>query len=235
MKPVIYGLFDPTTHEIRYVGKTCNLAKRLHGHRSGDRRRAHRHLMRWLASCLERGGLDVEVLQECVSAAELNEAETFWIGYWRYVGANLLNRTNGGDGTPGLQVSEDTRRRMSDWQRGRSLSEEHRRNIALGQLGNKRGPETGEKIRAKRKGQPWPEEAKAKVRALHATPEYKAKARAAALARAPYDDAFREKCRQRMLGNTYRRGATLSPEVRGRLSEAQRRRWARVRENGAAR
>lgn len=90
----IYGLTDPETSCIRYVGKTTwSLAHRLRTHRSHAKARPHTHNSRWInklgSSGLSPGIKALEVVPE----AEWEEAEQRWIG--RY--SNLTNATLGGE------------------------------------------------------------------------------------------------------------------------------------------
>lgn len=97
---VIYGLSDPRTNQLRYVGKTRQtLARRLGRHLSPSYLRALTHKNRWLRSLLRAGVHPViEVLEVCASPLLLDEAERFHIAYWRMIGAHLTNGTDGGDG-----------------------------------------------------------------------------------------------------------------------------------------
>lgn len=108
---VIYGACDPTTKEIRYIGKTCNqLRDRAlsHYYSKGKSYRA-----RWFQK-LRRDGIIPEffVLQEVGIGEDWAEAEQFWIAYFKSLGACLINQSNGGDGPVGLIRSEVTRAKM---------------------------------------------------------------------------------------------------------------------------
>ena len=94
----IYGLVDPRTQELRYVGKTDNLKKRYKEHHCDLREDSYR--TRWLKS-LKRDGIKCEmfVIEE-VPLSGWEEAERFWIGYFRFVGAQLVNGSDGGDSGP---------------------------------------------------------------------------------------------------------------------------------------
>lgn len=50
----IYGLFDPLTDELRYIGKANNAARRLEGHlRDATRRKMH--LYNWISKLVREG------------------------------------------------------------------------------------------------------------------------------------------------------------------------------------
>lgn len=82
----IYGLFDPETNELRYVGRTRHLKKRLYLHRtkpSGD-------LKEWVCELNRRGVRpDMRVLAECEMDGILEEQE--WIRKSLREGVRLLN------------------------------------------------------------------------------------------------------------------------------------------------
>ncbi|ACC71065.1 GIY-YIG nuclease family protein [Paraburkholderia phymatum] len=108
----IYVLRDPRTHAVRYVGKTVqSLARRLnaHVHRS-DAKKTHRDC--WIAG-LRMAGL-IPVI-ECVATAGADwaECEQFWIAHYRAAGCDLTNQTDGGEGTPGIEVKDSVRVEMS--------------------------------------------------------------------------------------------------------------------------
>lgn len=116
----IYGLVDPHTGLIRYIGKTSYGAERVRLHwsrRSGGRT----YKDNWLRTLSEE--CEVEVLEE-VSKELLCEKERAWISYGREAGWPLTNLTDGGDGLHGHIFSEQHRRAISAALTGRKLSPE---------------------------------------------------------------------------------------------------------------
>lgn len=89
---VIYALADPATAEIRYIGKTVNLAARVRDH--NKRRRGGAALLEWL------GGLSgtpiVLVLEEGITPEQLDQTEAAYIAEYRIAGAQLVNVGDGG-------------------------------------------------------------------------------------------------------------------------------------------
>jgi hypothetical protein len=73
------------------------------------------HVYTWLRSvgCQPR----VEILEEV--SGELSDAERFWIASVRAAGAELINHTDGGEGGSGYKHTAETRRRLSEMQRGK--------------------------------------------------------------------------------------------------------------------
>jgi hypothetical protein len=61
---------------------------------------------------------EIFCIEEVVDA-DWQEAEQFWIAYFRFVGADLLNQTAGGDGIHCFRHSEGTKERQSESARRR--------------------------------------------------------------------------------------------------------------------
>ena len=127
---IIYGLIDPSTGFLRYVGKTANPLVRLRDHCCPPRTdRSHR--ANWIRSLRKLGMKPVlEVLEE-VSTEQANDVERFWIASLRAAGADLVNCSDGGDGViwdPGRrdQLAEAARK----FHTGRKRSAETRRKIS---------------------------------------------------------------------------------------------------------
>lgn len=109
--------------DLRYVGKTeKSLEKRLEQHlvaARGGRDKSYR--AKWIRSLLRQGiRLELRVVQiiEC-ALEEANEAERYWIDYFRKAGCRLVNQTSGGDGISGYRFSKEARSRMSASRKGR--------------------------------------------------------------------------------------------------------------------
>lgn len=116
----VYGLVDPRTRLIRYVGCSTKGLKRPKQHREVAVGTSHLYSQRWIRE-LERCGLTYEiVILEVVVEGEvkwLYAAEKWWIAYGRASGWTLTNLTDGGDGWSGKR-SEEQRRAMSARSRG---------------------------------------------------------------------------------------------------------------------
>jgi hypothetical protein len=116
-KFIIYGLTDPRTDEVRYIGKSCvGLARP----RSG---RYRAKCGSWIASLKSLGMRHgIVVLGEFDTSDGLYEKEQWAIVYGRSLGWRLTNMTDGG---PGLQnPSPETRARCSAAHKGRRMSPE---------------------------------------------------------------------------------------------------------------
>jgi hypothetical protein len=152
----VYALRDPSTFEIRYIGVTKKrLGHRLSQHVWAAKNGAQSYVAHWI------GTLDTRPLIEALEDGCRRDREVFWIKHYRALGARLTNLTDGGEGVPGLQLTEEHRKKIGDGNRdkvvlpevrrriGASLrgrkktfSAKHRRNIGLAQLGKKRGPQS---------------------------------------------------------------------------------------------
>lgn len=89
----IYGLFDPDTDQLRYVGKAKNSAKRLSRH--FQEKTLHRPVNRWVLKLVEAGKFPVLRVLETVPYEVWEEAERRWIAHYRQT-CDLLNLADGG-------------------------------------------------------------------------------------------------------------------------------------------
>jgi hypothetical protein len=150
MKPYIYGLIDPKTKQLRYVGQTAQNKKYPSSHWKRKRKRERKdHCHCWVRSVLFDGLIpDIIIVQEVETESDLNEAETFWIAYFKMIGCNLTNMTEGGEGTRGF-ISPT---------KGKKLSEEHKKKIAVARKGIKpwhAGLKLGEIMPERYSSGPW--------------------------------------------------------------------------------
>jgi hypothetical protein len=162
--PKIYGLIDPLTGELRWVGKTSKkyVSSRMTYHRAAARgyRRAC-GCSAWLRSLLDQG-LDAKVIV-LEETQEWIEAECFWIAYARFIGCRLLNISDGGDGVKGFKPSLAMRRNSSRAGMGREVTAETRRKLSSMFKNRVVSEKTKSKIRAARARQVITEETWAKV------------------------------------------------------------------------
>lgn len=148
LKPVyIYGLTDPETDEVRYIGKSIRPFERFQNHMHEPPSNCHRS--HWIQS-LKKRGLEpgMVIFEEIIGAWPWQESERYWIARGRRLGWRLTNNTSGGDGVKDLHP-EAVAKRNSTWK------------------GRKHSPETTEKLRNYRLGVPHSDETKAKMSAAH--------------------------------------------------------------------
>jgi len=154
MSNVIYGLIDPNTKELRYIGYSNNLQRRMRAHCNPCNLKKITHKNNWINSLIKLGQKPyVIVLETYDTQEELPQAEIEMIAYYKYIGCSLTNSTYGGDGTYGRIVSEETRRKTSISNTGKKQSKEARENWKPANKGkpspnkgNKASPETIKKM-----------------------------------------------------------------------------------------
>ncbi len=159
---IIYGLFDPRTGALRYVGKAADPEVRLREHLLRARKGGRVHLDCWLRLLLhEETAPQMQVLERVPEDVAWQDRERFWISYYRERGADLLNLTDGGDGLSGCPLA--TREKMAAAKRGRVASEATR-----AKMRESHRHRDNTQIRAaavSRRGVPLTEETKAKLSA----------------------------------------------------------------------
>jgi hypothetical protein len=195
---VVYEHIRNDTNEVFYVGIGVEEGRAY----VKDGRNPH-----W-RNIVNKVGYTVNIIYKDIEHQEAKKIETLLIEKYgrKDLGlGNLVNMTDGGEGALGVIVSEETRQKLSEAQKGenngffgkkhseetrlkyrdRTYSEETRRKMSEAKKGIPRPEETTRKISETRKGKPLSEEAKWKM------------------------------------GETYR-GKTLSEEHRQKISEAKK-------------
>lgn len=202
----IYGLSDPRSGELRYIGKSVSPRERLTTHIREARKGSVLHSRRWVAGLLADGAKpDMFIFEHCDDTAGANEAECFWIASMRLAGCDLTNRTFGGDGqSPGYSPSQETIRKVSAKTKGMKRTEEQKERLRKAfntpEVRKRRreateklvltNPEWLAKVRAGRKGKPCSEKTKSRMSSAW-TAERKAK-HAAEKSALPFDDRWRK-------------------------------------------
>lgn len=93
-KIYIYKLTDPFTDEIRYVGKTTNLVRRLNSHINRCKSNKF-HSAVWIKSIINKGKKPIiEIIEEC-NEENWEDREIYWISYYRKI-FDLTNILDGG-------------------------------------------------------------------------------------------------------------------------------------------
>lgn len=159
----IYGLADPLSGNIRYIGRSINPKERYRFHvRTKKRLKTHKDF--WIASLRKLGILPELIILETTTEEKSIELEIFWIAEYRSIGFNLTNSTDGGEGILGYSHTDETKKILSDNHIGKSNG-----------LGYKHTEESKEIMREKSKLN-WTEERRnkqAEVMKLRWTPEYR--------------------------------------------------------------
>jgi hypothetical protein len=157
----IYGLLDPRTGELRYVGRTRQALQRRLLHHLQSKDQTHRTA--WIQSLVRDGVRPEIILIEEVPVLESPAAERRWIANYRSAGARLVNCTDGGEGCllgnrttfrPGRIVPKTVREKISRTTRGRPpnhvLTDASRAKMSAVKIGKKRGP-TPDHVRRKQR------------------------------------------------------------------------------------
>lgn len=170
----IYALSDPRTHEVRYVGQTrLTVERRAARHVDVSRLGGDAYLARWLRQLDRAGYRPLVALVQAVDDVHADDAETYWISYFRASGCPLTNVSSGGSGRRAAH-SEETRRKIGDGNRGKVRTAEARARLAELRRGNQnargavRTPEQRahlSRVKTGTKLGPLSDEAKAKISA----------------------------------------------------------------------
>jgi len=171
---IIYGLQDPRSQAIRYVGRTKNLRRRMYEHlasaRKGSWRYSRCYCANWIKSLIESGVQPQAVILEVCDESTVLLREQVWIASARTGGWSLTNLTDGGDGM--LNLDPALRVRMSEQVRQRYEDPAYRQRLIASLTGLKRSAETKAKMSAAHRGprhhqfgKPTPAEVRAKISA----------------------------------------------------------------------
>ena len=119
MKIYIYKIICPITKEVRYIGKTINLQRRIYQHTCKSGRLKNRHLSNWINKLYKEFKLKpVFKIVEIVNKNNWQEREIFWINFYRTQN-KLCNHTNGGEGCHGRKMSEELKKKISKTHKGK--------------------------------------------------------------------------------------------------------------------
>ena len=166
MPYIVYALSDPYSGDIRYIGQTSRgVDRRFAKHKENARLRVKSHLYNWMRS-LPTSPL-LEIIEECENKSSLDEAEIFYICYFRSLGFDLTNLTNGGDGTVGYRLSIEQRKAIGVRNLGRRASRETRERMSAAHEGHVTSQETRDKIGHANRGRVLSEEQKIGLARAH--------------------------------------------------------------------
>lgn len=114
----VYGLLDPCSRELRYVGWSIHPETRLRQHIAKNHKE-HGRKADWIRSLLESGQKPQIVILETGHDNRYHDAETTWIWLYRQMGVRLTNATNGGQGMLGYRMSTASRELIAASKRGK--------------------------------------------------------------------------------------------------------------------
>ena len=137
----IYILSDPSNGNVRYVGKTKDLNRRFRRHIS-ERNLRNSYKDRWIRKIVDSGDLPEITVVDIVSDEEWSYWEKFYISYFKFIGSELTNGTEGGDQPPstkGRKHTIESRLKMSNSKKGKPIpwlnkgekrTESHKKNLS---------------------------------------------------------------------------------------------------------
>lgn len=162
----IYALIDPRDNQLRYVGRTVlPLVRRLKHHIHQANKNERRYCQCWIRAVLKDGHKPEIVDLETVPGSQWEEAEQFWIAYWKYIGADLTNLSIGGGGSLGYVIPQHVREKMSKSHTGLIHSPEHCAAVGAALKGKIPPPHVYEALRKAISGKPLTDETKKKLSA----------------------------------------------------------------------
>lgn len=223
-KFLIYGLVDPRTKLVRYVGKSSSGLTRPRSHLCPSNLAHRTYSARWIKSLLALGLRYEIVVLETPHKEILSDTERWWIAYGRASGWPLTNLTDGGEGAFGTHPVFTPHHRAS-------LSVAARRRDPA----TRRGPKTvTAKVKASRV-EVWARDGQRQRRSelltrLWQDPEYTSR-----LSVAHIGKRHTEEHKAKIRANAKRGddNPAKDPAVRARISAGLREAWQRRRERAA--
>lgn len=158
----IYTLSDPRTEAVRYVGATFRGVRRLVEHMSRAATGGKTHRDCWIRALVLAGHRPTYSVIETGVGEAWKERERYWIATLR-TSTNLVNHTDGGEGTVGYKLPMETRKRWSEMKTGVKYAPGRTRPM----LGRSHSEEAKAKIAAAGRGRKHTDASKAKLSLAH--------------------------------------------------------------------
>lgn len=96
---IIYGLIDPITNQVRYVGKSSIGLERPKQHSLSCNLKGKNRKNNWIKSLKKINLIPIiKTIEICSSEEELDQKEIYWISFYRKIDKKLTNITDGGTG-----------------------------------------------------------------------------------------------------------------------------------------
>lgn len=136
---IVYGLYDPDTQALRYVGQTVNgLARRLANHLSPSGLKKHLRVASCLKNLLSRGLMpDARILAVASTREQLDELEIRHIASAIESGADLTNLCAGGKVNSGFKKSADAVAKIIQARVGSTTPDSTKKKISQAMTGRK--------------------------------------------------------------------------------------------------
>jgi len=119
----IYGLIDPTTNQLRYVGKSVDINRRYRRH-INERFIHDSYKDRWIRKLVNKNHFPELLIIDEVQEDEWEFWERHYISYFKCIGCLLTNGTDGGDQPPstkGRKHTEESKNKMSKAKKGKPI------------------------------------------------------------------------------------------------------------------
>ena len=166
---LVYGLIDPRTEKIRYIGQSHSGLRRPRQHAYGSSlaKDVNKHKVNWIRQLLaEKMMYRVTALSSLPECTGLDELEQYWIAYGWMAGWPLLNVSNGGLNCRYGKLTEEHKEKLSVALRGKPKTAVHCQRVSAALTGVHRGPLSAEhraKVSASLRGRPVSKETRAKI------------------------------------------------------------------------
>ena len=148
-KHLVYGLYDPRTNELCYIGKSSIGLKRPRCHLHAPSKKLRNFCTRWLRKLYKLNlKPTIKVLKRAKSGKEAFDVERELIAKALSEGCELMNMTSGGEGSVGFKHTKESKKKMSAVAMGRKFSEETREKLRVSATGRRHSKEAIEKMRA---------------------------------------------------------------------------------------
>jgi hypothetical protein len=124
----IYKHIRPDTNEVFYIGIGVD-RRRINSNQSRNR---------FWVNIVKKYGIIKEIFEDNLTWHDAINREKFWIDFYGRKNNNtgiLCNMTDGGEGSYGRLVNEETKKKISESHKGKKISEEHKKKISEGNKG----------------------------------------------------------------------------------------------------
>lgn len=155
---------DNTTEYYVYLHRRADDGRVFYvGKGKGKRARSKKRNRKW-HNIVNKHGFTWEILFDGLTEREALDEEVSVIAELRYFGYSLANLTDGGEGTSGIFVSEETKAKLRAANLGKKLTPETIAKVIASHIGKKRTPEQRARMGLWCKGVPLSDEHKEKLR-----------------------------------------------------------------------
>lgn len=167
LKSNIY-VFTNKINGKQYVGQTINIEDRYKQHRKDSKNKDKKPNSIFYRAIRKYGfdNFDFKVIETDIDISEIHEREKFWIKELNTMKPNGYNLTEGGEGTFGYRHTEESKKKMSEMKKGvpaKPKSEETRRKLSEANRGKKLSEETKIKIGNANRGRKLTDEHKKRI------------------------------------------------------------------------